>query len=79
MEGARDGAGLLPLGQDVGDVFAAEGLEAQGVQEGEAYFVRAVNLAQGDDLLDVMRGVEPFFLELAAVRFGLRAEIEERP
>ena len=36
-------------------------LEAQGVQEGAAYFVRAVNLTQGDDLLDVMRGVEPLF------------------
>ena len=38
------------LFEDVFDVFAAEGLEAQGVLDGAGDFFGAVDLGQGDDL-----------------------------
>ena len=68
---------FFPLGQDVGNVFAANGLEAQGVLKGTGNFVRPVDFAEGDDLLDVMRSVEAFFLELATIGFGVRAKVQK--
>lgn len=65
------------LFKDVGDIFAAIGLEGQGVVERVGDLVRAVELAQGDDLLDVVRGVEPLFLKLARVEVGLGSQAQE--
>src|SRR5208283_1231822 len=45
--------------------------------EGTGNFVRPVDFAEGDDLLDMMRSVEAFFLELAAIGFGVRAEVQK--
>jgi len=46
------------LFEDVGDVLAADGLEAQGILQGAVDLLRAVDFAQSDDLLDVVAGVE---------------------
>ena len=68
----RRGGGLaLPLFQDVGDVFAAVSFIGQRVVQGAGGFVQAVDLTQGDDFLDVVRGVEAFFLEFAGIEIGL--------
>ena len=67
----------LALFQKVGDVFAALRIEGQGVLKGAGYFVGAVELAQRDDLLNVVRGVEAFFPEFTAVEFGLRSQAQE--
>ena len=63
--------------EDVGDVFAAEGLKGEGVLEGAGDFFGAVDFAQGDDFLDVMGGVEAFVLQLAGKQLGLRARDQE--
>ena len=68
---------MLPLQENVGHVFAAEGFEGDGVFDGSGDLVRAIDLAQGDDLLDVMGSIEAFVLEFAAKQFGLRREVEE--
>jgi hypothetical protein len=65
------------LFEDVGKVFAAVSLEGEGVLEGAGDLVGAVDFTQGDDLLDVVGGVEAFVLEFAGVEFGLGAELEE--
>lgn len=77
VEGSRRIGQTLALFEDVGDVFAADGLEGQGVGDGVRDLLRPVHFAQYDDLLDVMRGVEPLFLESAAIDLGLRGQLEE--
>ena len=77
VQGRGHGGLAFPLFEDVGDVFAAVSLEGQRVVQGAGDFVGAVDLAQGNDLLDVMRGVEPLFLELARVEIGLRSQAQE--
>jgi hypothetical protein len=38
---------------------------------------RSVELAQGNDLLDVVRSVEPLFLKLGRVEIGLGSQAQE--
>ena len=77
VQGRGHGSLAFALFKDVGDIFAAIGLEGQGVVERVGDLVRAVELAQGDDLLDVVRGVEPLFLKLARVEVGLGSQAQE--
>jgi len=67
----------LALFQEVGDVFAAVSVEAQGVLEGAGHLVGAVELAQRHDLLNVVGSVETFFPEFAAVDLGLWPQAQE--
>ena len=50
----RAGAGF----QDVGDVFGAEGLEGEAVGDGARHGVGGIDLGEGEDLADVVTGVE---------------------
>ena len=77
VQGSGHGGRTLPLFQEVGDVFTTVSLGSQGIVQGAGDFVRAVELAQGHDLLDVVRSVEPFFLELARVPLRLRPQAQE--
>ena len=74
MQGGRLEGGLLALEQKVGDLFAAERFKGQGVFEGASDFLRTVELAQRDDLLDVVGSIEPLVLKAATVDFGLLRE-----
>ena len=65
------GQQALALFQQVGDVLATEGLELQGVLDGPGGHLGAVNLAQGDDLADVVQDVEPPLGQPLVERFGL--------
>ncbi len=53
--------------EDVGHVLAAAGLLGEGVAQGADGFVGAVDLTQGEDFLDGVRGLEAFSLESAGV------------
>ena len=68
---------MLALLQNVGDLFAANGFKAERILEGSGDLAWSVDFAQGHDFLNVMRGVEPFFLEFPAIEFGLRTEAQE--
>ena len=59
--------------QDVGDVVAGESLIGEGVFHGASHCIDAVKLAQGDDLLDVMFGIEAPLLQLLIVIIGFWA------
>ena len=77
MQG-RGGHGVaLALFQQLGDIFTAVSVEGQGVPQGAGHFVGAVELAQRDDLLDVVRGMEAFFAEFATVAFGVCSQAQE--
>src|SRR6266576_1221481 len=65
------------LFQQVGDVFTSVSLKLEGVLQGASDFVVAVELAQGDDLLDMVRSIEPLLLEPAHVKLGLGAQAQE--
>src|SRR5260221_13058006 len=77
VKGSRSDGHMLTLQENVGDILAAEGFEGDGVFDGPGDLVWAIDLAQGDDLLDMMGSIESFILEFAAKQFGLRREIEE--
>ena len=63
MQSAGLDHGPFPLFQEVGDVFATEGLIGPGVFQGALHFFHAIDFAQGHDLLDVVAGIAPFFLQ----------------
>jgi hypothetical protein len=63
--------------QQIGDVFAAIGLEGAGVLEGASGGIQSVDLAQGHDFVHVVSGVEAAQLELRVVSFGLRGKGQE--
>ena len=77
--GAKRPAGYraAPLFEDIRDVLAAVSLEDQGVLEGTIDFCRAVDFAQSDDFLDVVKGVESLVFQLARIRLGVRTEGQE--
>jgi hypothetical protein len=77
MEGPRGGSRVLTLLENVGDVFAADGFKEERILEGAGDWVGSVDFAQSDDFLNVMRGVEPFFLKFPAIEFGLRTKTPE--
>src|SRR5216117_339347 len=77
MKGSGRGAHAFALHQNVGDVFAADGLKGEGVLDGASELVGAVDFAQGHDLLNVRSSIEAAVLQLAAKQLGLRAKIEE--
>src|SRR5581483_1523803 len=52
-------------------------LECQGVLQGADHLVGTVDLTQGNDLPDMVGGVEAFFLQLACVELGLRSQAQE--
>src|SRR5437868_9323782 len=62
VKGSRSGGDVLTLQEKVGYILAAEGLEGDGVFDGSSDLVWGIDLAQGDNLLDVVGGVEGFFL-----------------
>ena len=66
MKGGGRSAQALALFEEVGDVLGAEGFEGQCVLEGAVDLLGAVDLTQGDDLLDVVGGVESLVFEPAA-------------
>src|ERR1700681_4612121 len=55
----RPGAGL----QDVGDVLGTEGLEGEPVGDGARHRIGWVDLGQGENLADVVAGIEPALLQ----------------
>ena len=77
MQGSGHDGLTFSLFEDIGDVFPAKSFEAQRVLEGAGHLVRAIELSQSDDLLDVVRGIEPLFLELTHVKIGLRSQTQE--
>ena len=58
--GEMQGTGLrgeaLALFEDIGDVFAGEGLEVEGVLDSASEVVLAVDVGEGDDFVDVDGG-----------------------
>ena len=64
----------LALFEDVGDVFAGEGLAVEGILDGAGEVVLAVDVGEGDDFVDVDAGVETALGELVVVVFGAGAE-----
>jgi len=71
------GRGGLTLLQQVGDIITAVRLKSEGIVNGAGHGVRAVEFAQGNDLLDVVGGREAFFLQLAIIRLGLGRQVEK--
>ena len=71
VERGRGRGDALALLQDIGDVFAAVGFVNDGIGEGAGDFVGAIDFAERDDLLHVMRCIEPPFIEFVAVELGL--------
>ena len=69
VEGPRSGGHMLPLQENVGYVLAAEGFKGDGVLDGPSDLIGAIDLAQGDDLLDMMGSIEAFVLQFAAKQF----------
>ena len=74
MQGAGLERGPFALLEDVLDVLAGERLADDGVINGAGDLVGAVDIGDGDDLVDVRTGVEAAFFELLVVVFGLRAQ-----
>src|SRR6516164_3144001 len=69
----RPGAGL----QDVGDVLGAEGLEGEAVGDGACYGVGGIDLGQGQDLADVVAGVEPALFQAVVIGCRIRRQRQE--
>jgi hypothetical protein len=65
------------LFEEVGDVFATEGLIGPGVFQGALHFLHAVDFAQGHDLLDVVAGIAAFLFQAAVILGGLRGQGQE--
>ena len=74
VEGAGLGLGPGALLEDVFDVLTGVGVAGDGVVEGEGDFVRAVDVSEGDDFVDVDAGVEASGAELVVVGFGAGTE-----
>jgi hypothetical protein len=74
--GKMKGSGLwgeaLALFEDIGDVFAGEGLAVEGILDGAGEVVRTVNVGQSDDFVDVGAGVKAALGELVVIA-GTRA------
>ena len=68
---------MLALGQEIGDVFAGEGLIGEGIFQCARHRIGTVDFAQSDDLLHVMFGIEPPLFQLLIVVVGLGTEGEE--
>ena len=79
LQGGGLGTQALAAFQQIGDVLAAEGLESEGVLHRSGDRLGAVDLAQGDDLLHVMAGIEAALGERLVIGFGLGREGEEAP
>ena len=77
VQGAGFGGQPVAAFQKVFDVFAAQRAEVQGVGQGTGGGFLAVDLAQGDDLADVVAGVEAALLEFRVVRLGARRQRQE--
>ena len=73
MQSAGLDLGPFALGQQIGDIFGAEGVVCQGILQSPGDFVRSVAFGQGEDFLHVVVGVDPFVSQLAVVGLGLRA------
>ena len=65
--------GRALLFQQIGDIFATEGLIGPGVFQGALHFFHAVDFAQGDDLLHMVAGIAPFFLQALIILRRARA------
>ena len=74
MQGAGLRGVAFTLLEDVFDVFAGERLACDGVLHGKADFIGAVDVGQGDDLVDVDADLEAAGCELLVIVFGLRTE-----
>jgi hypothetical protein len=72
------GSGLrgepLMLFEDVGDIFAGEGLAIEGVLNGAGEVVLTVDVGESDDFVDVGARVKAALGELMVVLFGARAQ-----
>lgn len=69
----RQGVALVLL-EDVFDVLAGEGVSLGGVADGAGDRLAAVDVGQGDDMVDVEAWLEAAGAELAVVGFGLGAQ-----
>jgi len=69
----RPGAGL----QDVGDVLGAERLEGEAVGDGACYGVGGIDLGQGQNLADVMAGIEPALFQAVVIGRRIRRQRQE--
>src|SRR2546423_15039010 len=77
MQSTRGARDALALFKNVGDVLAAVGFESERIGNGARYLVHPVDFAQGDDLLNMMGRVEPFFLQLAAIDWSVGRQVQE--
>ena len=71
MEGAGFGEGPRTLFEKIGDVFRGEGLEEAGVLDCSVDGILAIDFTEGDDLVEVMAGVETAFFQFTVVILGL--------
>jgi hypothetical protein len=77
MERAGFRQAVLALFEEVGDILRAEGLEFERVLDGSSGHLGAVNLAEGNDLSDVMEGIEASLLQFVVEGLGVGGEGEE--
>ena len=72
--GKMQGTGLrgepLALFEDIGDVFAGEGLGVESVFDGASQVVLAVDVGEGNDFVDVDAGAQAAGAQLPVVGFG---------
>ena len=77
MESAGFGDGPGALFQEIGDVFATEGVQRHRVLESAGDVFVSVNLGQSDDFLDVPAIIQALGLEVSLIFLGLGAESQE--
>ena len=78
VQGAGFFRRMLALVQEVGDVFAREGLIGEGILQGPGDDLHAVAFAQGDDLLDMVFGVKAALFQLLVVSGALGQRAKKR-
>ena len=77
VQGAGRGGEPGAAFEQVGDVFAAQRPEVQGVGQSSGGGLLAVDLAQGDDFADVVDRVEAALLQLGVIALGAGRQCEE--
>jgi hypothetical protein len=77
MKSARFGEGPRSLFEEIGDVFRGEGLEEAGILDSPVDGMLAIDFTEGDDLLEVMAGVEAALFQFTVIIPGFVWEVEE--
>ncbi len=71
MESAGFREGPQALFEKIGDVFRGKSLEEAGILDRSVDSIAAIDFAEGNDLLEVMAGVETAFLQFTVIILGL--------